>query len=166
MIDVRVNGDLEIQVRMESVHPAAIRGAMEAIAEIDVELARYIVFEKLHGQVLNRITGQLADSIETFPVVVADDTVTGGVYQNDGRAPYGKYQEFGAEIPERFGPMRFVTHEGNVVFTMHARAFRLPARPFMGPSAAEYYETYQEVARKFIITRLNEEWGLTESYRE
>lgn len=59
-------------------------------------------------------------------------------------APYGRYQEYGAHIPERV-PIRaralhWINAAGNDVFAMRARAFELPSRPFMRSSFAEQRE--------------------------
>lgn len=161
MIDLRVVGGTEIQARMETgLYPAAIAGAMAAMARIDVELQSFIVTQKLSGQVLNRITGKLQESIKTFPVVEAGGTVTGGVYQDEEIAPYGKFHELGAEVPERIGnPLRFVTKEGNVVFATRASAFRLPVRSFMFSSAQEFHSAYDAAMRDEVIGRLQEAWA-------
>lgn len=160
MIDMRVIGGTEIQARMENLAPAAIAGAMAAMARLDLDLQSFIVSQKLSGQVLNRITGKLQDSIRTFPVVEAGGTVTGGVFQDEEVAPYGKFHELGAEVPERFGnPMRFVTKEGNVVFATRASGFRLPVRSFLFTSAQEFHSAYDAAMRAEVERRIGEAWS-------
>lgn len=145
-IQLSVSGYIEIQARLAQVPPTAIRAAMEAMDAIDLELARYIVFHQLGGAVLHWRTGQLADSIKPVPAVAAGGVVTGGVEQQDSRAPYGKAHEYGAYIPEREGNpvLAWTSPAGTPVFARRARAFQLPERSFMRTAEEEFEPIYQE----------------------
>ncbi|HLH29841.1 MAG TPA: hypothetical protein VKY31_01475 [Terriglobia bacterium] len=101
-------------------------------------LSRYIKETKLSGQVLRNITGNLRNAV--FPSVETAGTQIIGRVSVDNSAPYGKYQEYGAHIPERVPVRARVLHwvsGGADVFAMRARAFDLRARPFMRPSLEE-----------------------------
>jgi HK97 gp10 family phage protein len=106
------------------------------------KLAEYIKRDKLSGQILKNRTGNLRNSI--FPSISQSTSgptgsLTGAV-SVDNTAPYGRYQEYGAEIPERV-PVKAMALRwyvnGSPIFRMRARAFTLPARPFMRPSLDE-----------------------------
>jgi hypothetical protein len=106
------------------------------------ELREYIVSTKLEGQVLHHRTGNLINATQPSTTQTTSEIV--GKVAVDSTAPYGRYQELGASIPER-RPIRakalhWVTAGGSDVFAKYARAFTLPARPFMKPSLAEQRE--------------------------
>jgi hypothetical protein len=106
-------------------------------------LREYIVSTKLSGQVLKHRTGNLINSI--FPSIEQsiDEYLLTGRVSVSNTAPYGRYHEYGAHIPERV-PIRakalhWVTN-GQDVFAMRARAFDLPERSFMRSSLREKRE--------------------------
>jgi phage gpG-like protein len=112
-------------------------------------LREYIVGSKLSGQVLRHRTGNLINSI--FPSVEQslDQSKLTGKVLVDNTAPYGRYHEYGAHIPERVPIRAKAMHwmnGGKDVFAMRARAFDLPARSFMRSSLKE--------KRQEIITAL------------
>lgn len=102
-------------------------------------LKRYIAEMKLSGQVLRNRTGNLRRAV--FNTVEADELGVTGMVAVDKTAPYGAYQEFGADIPERVPvrakAMHWVNAAGQDVFARRARAFHLGAKPFMNPSLEE-----------------------------
>lgn len=157
MINFSVTGDIEIQARMNAVVPACIAAAIMTMGELDQELARYIVEQKLSGQVLNKVTGTLQSSIRPIPAVEADGRVTGGVEQDSGIAPYGKFHELGAYIPAMSGLMHF-TDAGNEVFTMHTRGHRLPVRSFMRSALREFKPVYEAAMIRALQSAVYTAW--------
>lgn len=101
-------------------------------------LAEYIRRGKLSGQILKNRTGNLRNAV--FSSVESLGAQIVGTIGVDNTAPYGRYQEYGANIPERIPvnakALRWYVG-GSAVFAMRARAFKLPARPFMRPSLDE-----------------------------
>lgn len=101
-------------------------------------LRTYVQVNKLSGQVLAQRSGNLKRAMYT-EVQTSAERIT-GIVGVDNTAPYGRYQEFGASIPERIPveakALRWYAG-GQPVFAMRARAFTLPARPFLIPSLAE-----------------------------
>ena len=165
MLDLQftITGDIELQARLRGIAPAFLEAAAEAIARVDLDCARFIVFGELHGVVLNWQTGQLADSIRPIPVVtvLSEGIVTGGVEQDDERAPYGKFQERGAHIPTRFGHpvMRWIGEDGNPIFRTRAKGFVLPARSFMARAAESFMPEYRSAVEQAMTETLNREIG-------
>jgi hypothetical protein len=101
-------------------------------------LSTYVQVNKLSGQVLKQRSGNLKRAMYT-EVQTSAEQVT-GIVGVDSTAPYGRYQELGAHIPERIPvhakALRWYAG-GKPVFAMRASAFTLPARPFLIPSLAE-----------------------------
>jgi hypothetical protein len=157
MINFSVTGDIEIQARLGAIVPSCITAALVTIGELDQELARYIVEQKLSGQVLNKVTGTLQSSIRPIPAVEADGRVTGGVEQDSGIAPYGKSHEFGAYIPAMSGLMHF-TDAGNEVFTTHTRGHRLPVRSFMRSALREFKPIYEAAMIRALESAVFAAW--------
>ena len=145
MIQFSLTGDIEIQARLDSVYPSFIASVMHAFNETDAALASYIKDVQLGGAVLQRRTGRLAESVRPIPSVSAAGVVTGGVEQDSAQAPYGRFHEYGAQVPTRFGNpvMRWIGRGGEVVFSRTARGFTLPVRSFMRSALEEYMPVYE-----------------------
>jgi hypothetical protein len=149
VIQFTLTGDLEIQARIDHVAPRFVYSVMEAFARTNADLAGYIRDTKLGGEVLNRRTGRLADSVRVIPETVSwfPAVVTGGVEQDSSEAPYGKFHEYGARIPARFGNpvMRWTNEAGETVFATRAKGFDLPVRSFMRSALEEFMPIYESV---------------------
>lgn len=105
-------------------------------------LREYIVNTKLSGFPLHHRTGNLIRS--TQPSASRSQAQIEGKVTVANTAPYGRYQEYGAHIPERVPIRKKALHwvtGGADVFAMRARAFDLPPRSFMRSSLAEQRET-------------------------
>jgi phage gpG-like protein len=110
------------------------------------ELAAFIVTEKLSGQVLNKISGKLQESIAPQGTVVADDSITGSVLQDSDIASYGVIHEFGGQIPARFGNplMHWIGRDGEDVYRHFAKGFTLPERSFMRAALEDFSPQVEE----------------------
>lgn len=98
----------------------------------------YVQLNKLSGQVLAQRSGNLKRAMYVEVNSVGERIE--GIVGVDSTAPYGRFQELGAHIPERVPvhakALRFYVG-GNPVFAMRAKAFTLPARPWLVPSLRE-----------------------------
>lgn len=127
-----------------ALHEKADRVQDSLIRKLDsltLRLQAHIVGDKLQGQVLQHRTGKLAGSIRAIPATFDGTKVSGEVQGGGGPAFYGRAQEYGAHIPERFPVTARVLHwtgpAGESVFAMHAAAFDLPERSFMRSALAD-----------------------------
>ena len=94
MFNVTLVGDAEVVAALESM-PGAVREALVTeITKLTLDLRSYIVSDKLHGQVLNQRTGNLAGSIKAGDPIVEGDTVRGEVFSS-GDVKYAGFWEFG-----------------------------------------------------------------------
>jgi hypothetical protein len=140
-VEIRVTGSPEaIAAKLNGTRTRVLAALSDALYGQMVELRTYIQAEKLSGQVLKNRTGNLRRAVFESIAATASDRFEGAVSVGS-EALYGAYQEYGAHIPERVPVRERVLHwigaDGANVFAMRARAFDLPARPFMRPSLDE-----------------------------
>lgn len=70
------------------------------VRQVDLQLQGKITTEKLSGQVLNRRTGQLSDSVRALEPEIDGSVVRGGVEAGAGPSgPYAYAHEFGGLSP-------------------------------------------------------------------
>ncbi len=91
--NVKLEGDKELVARFAHL-PDAVRQALVAkTTTLALKLQAKVVNDKLSGQVLNRVTGNLAGSIKNA-TDDAPEKVTGRVF-SDGSVKYAGFWEFG-----------------------------------------------------------------------
>jgi hypothetical protein len=105
MPDVRYGpyqDSVDVEIDVSAVGPAlesktdAIMEALTAkMGSVSLALQSAIV-QKLSGELLQRRTGQLSNSIRTIPTTVGSDSITGGVLGGGGVAPYARALEDGS----------------------------------------------------------------------
>ena len=107
------------------------------------DLILWRVREKLSGEVLQRRSGRLYDSIQKS-VVVVGDRVTGRVF-SDGSVPYSTIQEQGGTTSPHdivFRDAKALRFEiaGGTVFAarVHHPGSRIPAARYLGSTWAEF----------------------------
>jgi phage gpG-like protein len=131
-----------IRERLNGTSGRVLNAIEERMAIEMGRLANYVKEEKLSGQVLHNRTGNLRNAVFSN-VEATGNQIVGTVDVSMPAAKYGAAQEFGAHIPDRIPvsakALHWVGSDGDV-FAMRARAFDLPARPFMGPSLDENQE--------------------------
>ena len=142
-IQVRWIKDETVVRAQLGVTSAKIFAALKVQLQISFgELREYIVGTKLEGQVLHHRTGNLINS--TQPYFRQTGMILEAGVAVGPEAPYGKWQEYGAHIPERFSVRKLAMHwigaDGKDVFAKRARAFDLPPRSFMVSSFREQRE--------------------------
>lgn len=153
-LQLEVTGEIEIQARFRDIAPIFIEESLRAVNQVNSDCVRYIVDGELAGVMLNRQTGNLADSIAAIPAVALAEAgmITGGVEQRDQQAPYGKWHEYGAEIPAMSGNpiLAWTGEDGNPVFARRTRAHRLPPTPFMQRAASIFDSEYRSAVLQSI----------------
>jgi hypothetical protein len=161
IVDFQIYKDLEIEANFESTLTQVDEQVLNTLVLASEELAQYIVAEKLSGQVLNRRSGKLQESISASEVLKESFQYTMRVSQDEDIAPYGPAHEYGAEIPERFGNpvMHWTTPEGIDVFARRARAYTLPARSFMRSALEENDAHIQELVAEALNRAILTQWG-------
>lgn len=127
--------------------PAGVRNALiRKMAMLTGDLRNYVITDKLSGQVLNKQSGALQQSIQR-DVASDDQSVTGRVFSAKGTSMggtpvenYAGAQEYGAHIPERV-PVKALAlswiANGKRIFAMRAAAFNLPERSYLRSSLSD-----------------------------
>ncbi len=91
--------DRAVQAKLDAM-PAKVRGRLEqAVYTLAEKLRSHIIQDKLLGQVLNRRSGRLGQSIQQ-KVESSGTSITGKVY-SAGDVKYAAIHEFGGHIPAR-----------------------------------------------------------------
>jgi len=128
-----------LKTRLNGTSPAVLT-ALRRRLEIETgRLSDYVKSQKLSGQVLKNVTGNLRNSVFYY-MEDRGTQIVGIVDVSMPAAKYGAAQEFGAHIPERVPVTAKALHwrsGGKDIFAMRAAAFDLPPRPFMAPSLTE-----------------------------
>lgn len=96
MLNVTVTGLTEVIQRFSEMPSKVHDGLLAEITKQALDLQRYVVTEKLSGQVLNKITGKLASSIQ-HDVTDSGSSIIGRVYSNNS-VSYAAAQEFGLKF--------------------------------------------------------------------
>lgn len=123
----------------------------KAMLRVVIGLQRYIILEKLSGNVLHILSGNLARSI-TYSVEENGDEIIGTV--GVGRqAPYGKAHELGGDFNIPSHNRRSVL--GNV-FTVRDYIMHLPQRSFIRTSFAENDQTVRAQLQAAIAEGANQ----------
>lgn len=106
-------------------------------------LQRFVVTQKLSGQILRRRTSALSGAVHVNPARVEGATIRGEVSAAGSPASlYGRVFEQGGVGPYdifavRAKALRFVSGAGETVFAKHVRHPQQMMRPFMRPSLEE-----------------------------
>jgi len=126
---------MEVGIQINTSRAVARFGAMpnklrqalyKKITALTLELQRYIQTEKLQGQVLNKITGNLQSSVFS-ETTITNDGVEGRVYVG-ADVPYAAIHEYGGIIHHPGGTPYFIGKDGQPVFVSKETALgaRLP----------------------------------------
>ena len=146
MITVEVTGDTEVAARLTSM-PARVRQALvKKLTELSLRLEAKIKGEKLSGQVLNVVTGNLRRSIHQVPLQVTETSITAGV-ASSGDVKYAAIHEYGGKtsaheiVATKAQALHFMMGGKDVFFkrVQHPGSV-IPERSFMRSSLAEMRE--------------------------
>lgn len=139
--DFRLIGDTTARARVEGFPDRLVPLLVRNLNTVHTQLQRYIVSDKLSGQVLKSHTGNLKRNILQLAATVDGYTVTAGVGLGKNAA-YGLAHEFGAHVPERVPvnakALSWIGADGVRVFFARAKAFDIPERSFLRTSRTEF----------------------------
>ena len=142
------NSDQRVAESLRAKGPRILEAVRTKMDGLMIELQAKIVGEKLSGQVLNRRTGKLSNSIRALPADIEQnfqgDSVVGRVEGGGGPAFYGRVQEFGGThsypiVPVNAKALAFMMG-GKQVFFMRVIHPPLQERSFMRSSLEESRE--------------------------
>ena len=142
MINIQIRGDRELIARFDAL-PEKMRHALKAKTQtLAYALQRKVVSEKLSGQVLKRVTGALARSIDQR-VEEQGSAVKGFVFSS-GDVKYAGIHEFGGKtpphviLPVKAKALAFMMG-GKQVFAKRVNhpGSQMPERSFMRSSLAD-----------------------------
>lgn len=161
MLSVVVTGTAEAEERIRSLPPEMHQALLGKIMGLSIRLQRYIVTEKLSGQVLNTITGRLKRSVQER--TVDDGSLIFSEVYTDGSAPYDKIQEYGGQtgphdiVATKAQALSFL-RDGKRVFykRVHHPGSKIPERSYMRSGLddmretiiQEMTQTYEQVLRR------------------
>jgi hypothetical protein len=111
------------------------------LTQLMFQLQRYIVTQKLSGQILKRRTGILAGSVRAIPATLEGTKIVAAVEAGGGPAFYGAVHEHGGThaypiVAVRARALAFMM-DGKKVFAKSVMHPAAQMRAFMAPSLAE-----------------------------
>lgn len=139
IVSIALKGDQELIARLERM-PGAIQQALKLkVTVLALKLENLVKTGKLNGQVLNRISGRLARSINN-KVVVAATSVKAHVFSS-GDVKYAGIHEYGGKtqphliLPKKANVLSFVMG-GKQVFARAVQhpGSKMPERSFLRSS--------------------------------
>ena len=139
MFSITLKGDTELIAAFDDL-PIAAQAALSAkVAEQTMNLATYIISQKLSGQVLQRRSGALSNSI--FVEGSAEGAKVTGYVKQSGDVKYGRIHEYGFSGSETVkAHMRTVLFGREVapyLVPSFTRQMNMPERSFMRSSLRE-----------------------------
>lgn len=153
---------VEVTIDTSAVGPylqdksGAIRAALvEKMTAVSTMLQSKIVGEKLSGQLLNRRTGKLSDSVRIEGVTVTDTEIDGGVTAGGGPVTYAAALEYGSKphiiVPVKARALAFMI-DGKQIFAMRVNHPGTKEYAFMRGTLAENEDVitaeFQDAARE------------------
>lgn len=163
IIDFKIYKDLDIIDNLNDTLSQIDEQVLSVLVLASEELAKYIITQKLSGQVLNRRTGKLQESVSAYEASRESFQYTMIVAQDEEIAPYGPIHEFGGHVPERVAQSGSALHwldpDGKDVFAMRARAFDMPIRSYMRSALEENDAHIQEMVREAVQRTILTNWG-------
>ena len=152
MLTVNIPTDQAIFIRVPLMAGAIRTRIKAAVWSLTTELQAYVVKNKLSGQVLNKISGHLQQSIQQTAIETGTE-ITGYVY-SAGDVKYAAIHEYGGIIhhPGSDKFQAFMGSNGAMVFTNHTapHVINMPERSYLRSSLAEnaqhITDTLQEAA--------------------
>jgi hypothetical protein len=151
MLDVKLVGETELIAKFGLAGSLMMARVERGVVESQLRLEAIIKEQKLSGQVLNRVTGNLRASIHSAPVERTATSVQGAVYSGTEVKHYALIHEFGYD-----GDEEVKEHMRTVVFGRTVAPFTVPAftRHMHMPERSYMRSTFRE-QRQWIIERID-----------
>jgi phage gpG-like protein len=156
---IEVIGDREVAAHF-GVMSEELRQAVAAkIAQFTSQLWEKVVHQKLAGEVLQRRSGKLAESIKQR-IAHEGDTITGTVY-SDGSVPYAGIQEYGGKtgahdiLPVKAQALHFLMG-GRDVFAkiVHHPGSTIPEHSFLRSALADMVPAIEDGFRALVAAKM------------
>lgn len=127
---------------LDRLSPQVSAAIAAKVAAATAELQRRVIDDKLHGQMLNRRSGRLANAVERT-VETKGDSIAGQVFVNDS-VRYAAILEHGGStrphdiVPDKAKALAFVAG-GKQIFAriVHHPGSRFPARPYLASALSD-----------------------------
>jgi phage gpG-like protein len=144
MFNVTLHGEAEAIAALEAM-PGSVRHFLEVeVTSLAIMLREHIVRDKLAGQVLNRVSGDLSRSIQEEAPIIEGESVLGKVY-SAGDVKYAAVHEYGfhgtVTVKEHLRHMVFGHEVEPFMVGPYAMKVNLPERSFMRSSLADKRQT-------------------------
>ena len=122
MLTVTLVGTEQLRARLDAMPEKVHRSLAATIFGLALRVQRYVQVDKLEGQVLNHITGQLQGSIHGELSENTEDRITGRVYSSN--VAYAAIHEYGGPFRTRLGTGKGPPKpDGKAVGQMPERSF-------------------------------------------
>ncbi len=148
-LTANIVGDDKVIVKLTQILPANVKEQLRvAVLKLAIKLQRKVVTEKLAGQVLKRVTGTLAASIQYKLLDMGNEgygAVVGSRVNEGKPLVYAGIHEYGGVIPAHeveavnAQALRFVLKDGAVMFRKKVMipSVTMPERSYLRSSLAE-----------------------------
>lgn len=160
LVEISLVGDKELIARLDKM-PLAIRQALELkITSLALRLEKLVKTGKLNGQVLNRISGRLARSINN-KVTVTANSVFAKVFSS-GDVKYAGIHEYGGQTaphviePKKANVLAFAG-AGGMVFAKRVNhpGSKMPQRSFMRSALKDMSVEISTGMKKAVVDAAN-----------
>ena len=160
LVEISLTGDKALIARLEKM-PGAVRQALELkVTVLALKLEKLIKTGKLNGQVLNRISGRLARSINN-KVEVTANSVFAKVF-SAGDVKYAAIHEYGGQTaphiiePKKASVLAFAG-AGGMVFAKRVNhpGSKMPQRSFMRSALKDMSVEISTGMKKAVVDAAN-----------
>ena len=156
LVSITVKGDRELMARLDKM-PLAVQAALTVkVRSLALRLEAWVKTRKLNGQVLNRITGRLARSIQN-KVETAAHFVLARVFSS-GDVKYAGIHEFGGKTaphiiePKKANVLAFtVGGEERFARRVNHPGSKMPERSYMRSSLRDMSTTISTEMKQAVV---------------
>lgn len=130
MLSVTVTGTEKVIEKFEKIPEKVRTSLVSTVLSLALELQKHVQVDKLEGQVLNHITGQLQGSIHGELAENTADRIIGRVYSSN--VAYAAIHEYGGSFRTRLGTGRGPPKPGGKAVA------QMPERSYLRSSLADF----------------------------
>lgn len=151
MIEVEIIGAKELVAKFAAMPDKLHRALLAAVTGLSLDLQQHVVSDKLQGQVLNHITGQLASSIHSETKDGAN-SIEGRVYSSG--CNYAGIHEYGFSgtetVKEHIRNHVFGREVAPFTVPSFTRTMNMPERSFLRSSLVDMKQTIVDGLTKAV----------------